>query len=269
LTDSCADLEAEFLPFVAQYRSDETWQHRVDPYVLAHHLEPVRGVDWRLIDGRNRSAKSWPAARERVIADANAGAIDRVAVSLCDGPVLVEWSRVSVDVPGCGDIVRFHINVGLEVDDRADVLWFPLDALDPWELLARRFVRTIAPNAGASAAFATVDTARVPYVKWMGGSETGPAFRQSAYGFYWANLVGREAVRRLGGLERVMQEAPGTPEPVGDGSVYIELAPRPWDVTDAQLAQLRDFLYPVLPPRPEEFDRPGRPAIYDRAPDAT
>lgn len=76
--------------------------------------------------------------------------------------------------------------------------------------------------------------------------------REWARGYYWGNFLSRVHIERLGGIDRVLKEAPcHLVEDLSGGRgelVYLQLTPSVVDFSDEELRALRDFLAPVLPP---------------------
>jgi hypothetical protein len=86
--------------------------------------------------------------------------------------------------------------------------------------------------------------------------------REWARGYYWGNFLSRVHIERVGGIDRVLKEAPCyLVEDLSGGRgelVYLQLTPSVVDFSDEELRALRDFLAPVLPP--------GRPNYHYRGP---
>lgn len=74
--------------------------------------------------------------------------------------------------------------------------------------------------------------------------------RDKARGYFWGQALGPEHIRQLGGIPRILTEAPAyvrvIPTPVGDW-VYLQVSPDINHYTDDQLRSLRAFLRPILP----------------------
>ena len=85
-------------------------------------------------------------------------------------------------------------------------------------------------------------------------SLVGPRLR----GTYWGTFVGREMVEELGGMQRVMREAPvHRVEAVGHSGLYLQLTRSPEPITAPAmkkgLLDLEHYLQPVLVPLPPYF----------------
>jgi hypothetical protein len=83
---------------------------------------------------------------------------------------------------------------------------------------------------------------------WLDGVAESRRFLR---GFYWGNMLSAEHIAALGGVERVLAEAPcafaedlSTPE---DEAVYLQLTPTINVVPDEALLALERYLRPVLP----------------------
>lgn len=86
-------------------------------------------------------------------------------------------------------------------------------------------------------------------------------------GYFWGNILGREHINRLGGLERVLETAPGKCVPFPDANgpwVYLQVSDDINEYGDDALRQLRSFLSPILPSGPLRtgLARHGR-LLYD------
>lgn len=164
---------------------------------------------------------------------------------------------------------------GLEYEDAATALVLsvgrPLFGTDldhstrmKWVELAQK-----ARDIDAVTGFLTVDHAgpyESPYEMsidryWLDGRRE---CRNWLRGYYWGNLLGPGHIERLGGFERIKNEAPG--EVVADLSdgrgelVYLQLSPNPDAVSDDDLSALKKFLAPVLPePKPSAQPYEGPP----------
>lgn len=82
-------------------------------------------------------------------------------------------------------------------------------------------------------------------------SHIGPRVR----GTYWGTLLGPALVAELGGIARIIREAPVVvAEPLGNGGAYLQLTPTPEPITTVTmqrgLLELERFLEPVLVPTP-------------------
>lgn len=83
------------------------------------------------------------------------------------------------------------------------------------------------------------------------GGTTGPRLT----GYYWANLLTEEHVALLGGVDRVLLEAPcdvrESVERDAPPAVYLQTTADVHDFDDSRLRTLRSYLAPLLPGDPE------------------
>ena len=79
-------------------------------------------------------------------------------------------------------------------------------------------------------------------------SDYGPAaLERFARGSAWALWLTDGHIQRLGGWERVSQDAPAARVERRPGGVWLELTESPWDVPAEALSRLDSFLRPILP----------------------
>jgi hypothetical protein len=119
-----------------------------------------------------------------------------------------------------------------------------------WAGLARRIARTVGAATGYLMVGRRFDEARSPYENSLELSDGRVHAREYARGAYWGNILGAEQIRRLGGLERVLAEAPcALAEDLSGESgelVYLQLTEDVREVGPEHLQALHEFMRPVL-----------------------
>lgn len=109
---------------------------------------------------------------------------------------------------------------------------------------------------------------RTAYEQWVCTPLDHPIeLARMASGYFWGNILGQGHIEALGGLAKVLANAPcfATPFPEVDGPwVYLQLRSDINGLSDEELNELRLFLKPILPdgPRFKALDRRFR-LIYD------
>lgn len=213
--------------------------------VSSVYVEDLRGQ--RLI-GIDRSGWEWSPTLERGLAGApEMGTID-VSLAADDGSTWTHVARVGATAnaprfPGVADEVSFAVYGGDSSPEvaRQVVEWLVWTAREM--RVARGFITQdfwVAPDPYAAAVGVnSLDVLR--------------SCDETVRGYYWGLLLSDRHVKRLGGLPRVLADAPvyrAEDVSLPDHTlVYLQLTERPDMVEERHLAQLRDFLQPVLRPR--------------------
>jgi hypothetical protein len=126
------------------------------------------------------------------------------------------------------------------------------------------FAKRTAADFNAAYGYITIDHLghETPYEQFVGrffgrGLAECKTF---ARGYFWGNFLSEFHLERLGGLQRVMAEAPcdvAEELPARTGLAYLQATPDIEDLPDRRLRELKDFLAPVLPSGPQGFEYRG------------
>lgn len=97
-----------------------------------------------------------------------------------------------------------------------------------------------------------------PHEKHMGwglrliGSEK---LKEYFRGYFWGNILAKGHVDQLGGLEKIIHDAPvHSHMTLKDGALYLQLTDSIQNVPDENLRKLKEFLLDILMPPEEGFD---------------
>ncbi|MFZ5646461.1 MAG: hypothetical protein ACOY30_02465 [Bacillota bacterium] len=93
-------------------------------------------------------------------------------------------------------------------------------------------------------------------------------YRNKVCGCFWGNMLSAGHIEKLGGIDRIMREAPVYRViKIGDGEngMFLQVTPGIEHVTPEQFDQLRNYLKPLLPVKrkSEIFKLPGLSVIND------
>lgn len=97
-----------------------------------------------------------------------------------------------------------------------------------------------------------------PYERAMGLSYPSASrnFRSKVRGYYWGNLLHKNHLDLLGGRSALSSAPVYLVRAIGDNQYYLQLSDNINNIEREELAQLKDFLSPVLPegyPQPDEY----------------
>lgn len=98
-------------------------------------------------------------------------------------------------------------------------------------------------------------TADTPHEEFVGRAYPWASREFDKYyrGYQWGNFLSRKHVEMLGGIERVMIEAPVYKAVhLSDGGVFLQLTKDINSFSDEDLKKLKKFLKPILPPKIEK-----------------
>lgn len=201
------------------------------------------------------SARAWTRAAERFAR----GELSYLGITAAFG----EDADAAADELGDRNTVAFAFDLGGEEMGHAHRVWFHvtgdlLDGAVPRELQERflAMVAGLARAADAATGFITYDHGGGDESPFELGTGRPPevALRECEHilrGYYWANILSKHHIDVLGGLMRVREEAPAVAADVIDEHAPVILLRLTGDinqVSDEELAALRAYLQPVLPP---------------------
>ena len=188
---------------------------------------------------RKLEEKSWGATRNRWAA----GELRSIGLEFLMGRVNLEAEVGRPNSPKAASRVSLMIDRTLLPDPLPSGLQASLVEL----------IKDGARALVAATAVLYVDRDLHPYEQLMGihyRPATYERFRDRVRGYYWGNVLSARHVARLGGLERVLSEAPCFEVVDLDGAgelVYLQISAELDNYSDDQLRALRDFFAPVLP----------------------
>jgi hypothetical protein len=120
----------------------------------------------------------------------------------------------------------------------------------------------VASAINAATGFITLDYSFEAYERWHGLNSLDVSL-QSAHmllGYYWGNVLSAGHVERLGGWERIRDEAPVFRAELVDPErmvVYLQVIEDIEQMSDADLRELKTYLAPLLHPPVPEYRYPG------------
>jgi hypothetical protein len=123
---------------------------------------------------------------------------------------------------------------------------------------------TLAVASGIQAAtgFITLDYSFEAYERWYGLNllEVSLQSRHLLLGYYWGNILSAGHVERLGGWDRIRDEAPVFRAELVDPErmlVYLQVTEDVEQLRDDNLRELKNYLKPLLHPPVPEYRYPG------------
>lgn len=210
--------------------------------------------------GLERHPRHGTSTRRRRFSD---GELRTLLSRLRDGEV--GMFSLTLDVVDADGLVTGHgagIDVDLEPFERSEApatiivsapRWFFSTALQTYQRDLVEVITSAATTFEAATGYLTLDRDVAAYEQWVGRDEVTALIecRRWLRGYYWGNILSGEHIRALGGLERVLDDAPCAVKrdlTAGENHmVYLQLTEDLDHFDDDELRALRDFLAPVLP----------------------
>jgi hypothetical protein len=169
------------------------------------------------------------------------------------GQADVRVTLASVEDNGAADVLAVLVSRSILGDEipAHEALW-----VDAFRSAAARFQ--------ASTGYLTIDypSWESPYEQSIGRwwLDALRECRSRLRGYYWGNLLSREHIATLGGIDRIRNEAPcQVVTEIEEGLCYLQLTESVDAFSDEALVRLKDYFAPLLPPSEGDDEDVGLP----------